>query len=246
MMAEIVQKLPTGIAGLDNMLYGGVPVTNQVLIAGGPGAGKTLICFEICYNNAKAGVPSIFITLEESPDDILKNVRSAFTDMTDIDDLVSKKMLKITGIEVPPGTVGSDEVGSFGRMVTGIEEAVKSMGAKCVAIDSLSVLKLVSSEDETLSYRRAVMGLIATLRKLDVTAFLTIELSSAERKEMKFSQEFFIFDGIFVLYQSEANERRTLNLEIIKMRRSNHSLSFSPYEVTSKGFRVFAVEQEAY
>ncbi len=84
---------------------------------------------------------------------------------------------------------------------------------------------------------------MTVLRRLGVTAFLTVELETSERTNIQFSQEFFIFDGIFVMYQSENNERRTLNLEIVKMRRTNHSLSFAPYEITEKGFRVFAVDQ---
>ncbi len=247
MVAEKVERVQTGIAGLDNMLYGGVPITNQVLIAGGPGAGKTLLCFEILYNNAKAGTPSVFITLEESPDDVLKNAKSAFIDFNDIDELIAKNMLKVVSCEVPPGALGGGEMGAFAKMISTIEDIVKSASAKCVAIDSLSVLRLVSSESDTLTYRRAIMGLMSSLRRLNVTAFLSIELGTAERKEIKFSQEFFIFDGIFVLYQSEANERRSLNLEIVKMRRTNHSLSFAPYEITSKGFRIFAVDQaESY
>jgi KaiC/GvpD/RAD55 family RecA-like ATPase len=239
-------RILTGVPGLDQMLYGGVPVTNQVLIAGGPGAGKTLLTFEILYNNAKQGIPCLFITLEEDPADVLKNVKSAFTEFDDIDDLMNKKLISVMSAELPIESVGGDKEvgGSFVKMMSKMEEVVKSMGAKCIGIDSLSLLKLLSTETDALTYRRAILGLISTLRRLGTTSFLTIELNSAERKEIKFSSEFFIFDGIFMMYQSEGNEKRSLNLEVIKMRRSNHSLSFAPYEITPKGFKVFAIEED--
>ncbi len=243
------ERVATGISGLDLMLTGGIPATNQVLVAGGPGAGKTMLCFEVLYHNAKQGIPSLFVTLEEDPQDVLKNVKSAFTDFTDIDELVEKKALKVTSSFVPVGSIGSDQlelISAFQKIVSSIEGSINEMHAKCVAIDSLSLLKLVSTEGDALTYRRALLGLMASLRKLNVTALLTIEMKSLERKDIEFSQEFFIFDGILVMYQSESQEKRTLNLEVVKMRRTGHSLSFAPYEITSKGFRVFTVEQDSY
>jgi KaiC/GvpD/RAD55 family RecA-like ATPase len=246
-MVSTGEKISTGIPGLDNMLFGGVPVTNQVLVAGGPGAGKTLMCFEIAYSSAKLGRQALFITLEEKVDDLLKNVKNAFTEFTDIDDLIAKKTLTVLGDDIPVPIIGSGEkeelFSSFAKVVTDIENAIKEAGAKVVIVDSLSLLRLASGEQDVLTYRRALLGLMAVLRKLEVTAFLTVELGTSERANIQFSQEFFIFDGIFVMYQSENNERRTLNLEIVKMRRTNHSLSFAPYEITEKGFRVFAVDQ---
>lgn len=244
---EDVVKLPTGIPGLDNMLFGGVPEKNQVLVAGGPGAGKTLMCFQILYTSAKAGKQTLFITLEEKVADVIRNAKNAFSDFKDIDELVSKQKLNVIGDELPVPVIGTQEkeelFSSFAKIVNDIENAIKESKATVVVIDSLSLLKLASGEDDVLTYRRALLGLMSILRRLGVTAFLTMELQTPERSNMKFSQEFFVFDGIFVMYQSENQERRTLNIEVVKMRRSNHSLSFAPYEVTEKGFRVFMVDQ---
>ena len=72
------------------MLDGGVPEHNQTIIAGGPGAGKTLLSFEILYRNAKAGIPGAFIALEEKPEVLLSNVKQAFKEFKDIDDLIKR------------------------------------------------------------------------------------------------------------------------------------------------------------
>ncbi|MCL5102466.1 MAG: hypothetical protein M1544_03875 [Candidatus Marsarchaeota archaeon] len=74
-----INRIKTGVSGLDSMLDGGVPEYNQTIIAGGPGAGKTLLSFEILYHNAKAGIPGAFIALEEKPEVLLNNVKQGTT-----------------------------------------------------------------------------------------------------------------------------------------------------------------------
>ena len=245
-MAEEEQKIErvsTGIDGLDTVLYGGVPVKSQTIIGGGPGSGKTLLSFEILYHNAKKGVPCAFIALEEQPETVINNVKKTFTSFTDIDELISKNLLVVGGEDVASKVqVGSDsESYSFGNVVSDIENLVKSNEAKCIVIDSISLLKLMLGN--LLLYRKSMVALAANLRRLGVTGFLTIELPSTDRNEMTFSPEFFIFDGTMVMYQNWEENKRALNIEVIKMRGSNHSLALAPYEITSRGFRVFSVSE---
>ncbi len=235
------ERVATGIDGLDILLYGGIPAGNQVIIAGGPGAGKTLLSLEILYNNAKKGVPGAFVSLEEQENVVIQNFKRAFPDLSDIDDLVANNSLTIGGEEVTPKVdVGSDsESYSFGNVVSSIESIIRSNNAKCVAIDSLSLIKLMF--DNKALYRKYMLMLSLNLRKLGVNSFLTIELPYSDRDSLEFSPEFFIFDGTIVMYQGIEENKRTFNLEVIKMRGSNHSLSFSPYEITNKGFKVFSI-----
>lgn len=245
-MADVdskVNRVPTGIDGLDTLLYGGVPVGNQVLIAGGPGAGKTLMCFEILYNNAKRGVPCSFIALEEQENVILKNFKEAFPALSDVDDLIAKNMLVLGGEDVAPKIeVGTDsESYSFGNVISSIESVIRSNNSKCVVIDSLSLLKLMF--DNHSLYRKYMLALSSNLRRLGVNSFLTMELPHSERGELVFGPEFFIFDGTIVMYQGVEENKRTFTIEVIKMRGSNHSLAFSPYEITNRGFKVFSISE---
>lgn len=245
-MAVQIERIRTGIDGFDMMLGGGFPIGNQTAIAGGPGCGKSLICFEILYKNAKKGIPGAFIAFEETNTDILRNAKEAFPEFTDIDDLIAKKMLTVGGEDLAvrlKEVNRKDPLATYGEVIADIEKFVKDCGAKLVAIDSISLLKLVMSDGGLLEYRRGTVALLSSLRHLGVTSLLTIEMPSLERKDMKFTSEFFIFDGIVAMYQSETEQKRSYNLEIIKMRGTNHSPSFSAYEVTSRGFRVFASEQ---
>ncbi len=238
-----IDRMQTGIDGLDTLLYGGVPAGNQVLVAGGPGAGKTLLCFEIVYNNAKRGVPCVFIALEEQEKIVLKNFKEAFPLFSDVDDLIAKKMLILGGEEIAPKMeMGSDsESYSFGNVISSIESVIRSNNAKCVVIDSLSLLKLMF-ENRSL-YRKYMLALSSNLRRLGVNGFIIIELPHSGRGELVFGPEFFIFDGTIIMYQGIEENKRTFSIEVIKMRGSNHSLAFSPYEITNRGFKVFSISE---
>ena len=237
------EKVKTGIGGLDTMLYGGVPKNNQVIIAGGPGSGKTLMAFEICYNSAKAGIPAVFLALEENPKTVVKNAKSAFPDFKDIDDLIAKKLLYVDG-ESSSDKLQQESDSSkyiFGNMVADIENILSEYNAKCLVIDSISMIKLLLGDE--ISYRRSMISLVSNLRRLDITSFLTVEMPSAERKDLRFTPEFFIFDGIIAMYQAGQEDKRTLAIEIVKMRGTDHSWVLSPYEIESNGFKVFTIEE---
>jgi circadian clock protein KaiC len=239
-----VEKIPTGVDGLDDMLYGGIPINNQMLVAGGPGAGKTLLTFEILYRNAKRGVPSVFIPLEEDTPMVLRNVKEAFSEFDDLDDLVKSNMIEIDGggPALKVKEVTDSELYSFGNIVSEIESLVKQNNSKIVVIDSVSMLKLVLGE--TSLYRKSMMGLISTLRRLNVTSLFTSELPSTERESLIFSPEFFMFDGVLNMYQIGERDKRNTMLEIVKTRGSNHSKALTPYDITPSGFKLTTAKIE--
>ncbi len=241
-MSELT-RIKSGIEGLDSMLDGGIPEHNQTIIAGGPGAGKTLLSFEILYRNAKAGIPGAFIALEEKPEALLNNVKHAFKDLKDIDDLIKNRMIIIDG-EDPSSRLQTESDSasySFGNIISDIESIVKRNNARCVVIDSISLLKLMLVD--TYHYRRSMLMLMSNLRRLNVTTLLTVEINFADRDKLKYSPEFFIFDGIIMLYQMSREDRRTLTAEVVKMRGTNHSWALAPYEMTSGGFNIYTVDQ---
>ncbi len=233
-------RLKTGIAGLDEMLFGGIPMQNQVVIAGGPGSGKSLLCFEVLYNCARSGVPAAFITFEDRPEDVLKNAKEAFRDFGDIDGLVDDGMLNVCEEGLPIKAIDreKDSMTSFGKIISDMEGMIRDTKARCVALDSISLLQLVFPGTNTLSYRRSIVSLTASLRKMGVTALLTTEMSYADMDREGFSPEFFVFDGIISLQKNSKSDRREFGMEIIKMRGTNHSTAFAPYEITPSGFKV--------
>ncbi len=234
----------TGIEGLDQMLSGGIPYGNQVVLAGGPGAGKTLLSFEFLYKNAKAGNTSLLFALEEEPERVLQNAKECFTSFTDIDALVRSKKLIVNGEDIVnmlhSGSVGDTSQYEFGKIVANIESLVSSTRANAIVIDSISVLDLLMNDP--LTYRRSMLALASNLRRLGVTSLLTSELQNPERSKLQFKTEFFLFDGIVLMYGRGEEEKRELAMEVIKMRGAKHSFVTTPYEITPDGINVITPE----
>ena len=76
-------KMATGVAGLDYILHGGLPVAHTTMIAGGPGSGKTMLSLEILFRAAKAGRRSVFVSFEESADAIRTNALTMGWDLAE-------------------------------------------------------------------------------------------------------------------------------------------------------------------
>jgi len=232
------KSLETGIEGLDSLLGGGVPEKNQVLLAGGPGTGKTLIAFEMLYNCAKRGIPCAFIALDERSDNIIKNVKSTFAYMDDIDELIKKKILIVDGDDsaIKIATNTSEESGySMGNLMSEIEGIIKTINAEVVAIDSLSFMKLMLGK--TLLYSKSVASMISNLRRLDVTGLITLEIPYYQKRRMKFGQELLLFDGVLALYRTGDEKSEESAMQVVKMRGTNHSGFMAQYGITPQGVK---------
>ncbi|MGC8538428.1 MAG: ATPase domain-containing protein [Candidatus Micrarchaeia archaeon] len=232
-------RVKLGIKNLDKMIDGGIPEGNQVAIAGGPGTGKTLLGFEYLYHNAKEGNNGILFSLEETSNMVIENAKAAFTDFTDIDDLIASKKLVVYGSEEGTAYVTRDPdkgTYSFGEWISNLESVASQYHATRIVIDSISVVRLLIRDQ--FEYRDTTMNLVRVLKRLNATTLITVELETAEKEKLTFQPEFFMYDGIIALYLSGEGSNRIQTLEIIKMRGTAHSFSTIPYEITSSGISV--------
>jgi len=237
------KRFKTGIFGLDSMLNKDMPKGNQVLIAGSPGCGKTLLAFEIVYKNAVEGTPGLIFLFEERVVDFIENAKSAFSDFKDIDALIEKKLIRIVNIDITlnlNSSDGNNMLLTFRNIINHINEEIKESNPGCVVIDSISLLKFIASNENLLLYRKSLFSLITTMRNYNITAFFTIDNSSISRENLIFQPEFYIFDGVIMLYANIIDIRRELTLEILKMRGSAHSKTIASYAITNRGFSVLA------
>ncbi|MDE1834412.1 MAG: hypothetical protein KGH64_03690, partial [Candidatus Micrarchaeota archaeon] len=189
----------TGISGLDAMLYGGIPKDNQVIVVGGPGAGKTLLAFEFIYKGAKQGHAGVFFALEEDPKRIIHNAKSTFSNFEDIDELIDQGKIIINGKDISEGILSEfdDPKYEFGKIVTEMESLIVKSGATRVVADSISAVELIVKDP--IAYRRSMWSLVANLRRLGVTTLLTSESDRPERSKLRFKPEHFIFDGMLAM-----------------------------------------------
>jgi len=222
-------KIKTGIMGLDKMLNGGIPANHTVALCGGPGTGKTLMGFQYLYYGAENGEPGLFITLVESEDSLIKNLKSTF-DWNDIDKLISESKIKI----VKPKSISITEI-------VNLIESNLNDGIKRIVIDSATVLRL--GFNNALEYRQTIQEFITLISGLNCTTIMTYELPYFGRNELRFGTEQFLVDGLIMLYNLERREKRVRALEVLKMRGTSYIENLVPFKITTSGIEVYMSEK---
>lgn len=222
-------RVSTGIKGFDEMLGGGFPKKHNVLIAGGPGTGKTSFCMEYLYRGAMKGENGAFITLEEPPEKIIGDTASSF------DWAEFPKFLKDGTL-----SVASCETYNFQNLMDLLQSKVTQHNVKRVAIDSLTMLSIFFTEEHIL--RKNFAEMLRFLSGMDCTAMLTVERPFMDRDRMIFSFEEFVADSVIVLYNLPRRNERVRALEVLKMRGSAHSKNIYPFEITRDGLVVYPQE----
>ncbi|GBF08685.1 UPF0273 protein [Aeropyrum pernix] len=234
----MVDRVKTGIPGMDDILYGGIPRRNIVLLSGGPGTGKSIFSYQYLWNGLREGEPGVFVALEEHPVQVRINmaqfgwdvreyerqglfaVVDAFT--SGIGEAAKKERYVVTDPE------------DVGLLIDVLKEAIRDVGAKRVAVDSVSTLYLA----KPVLARRTVMLLKRVLSGLGTTSILVSQVSVTERGFGGPGVEH-AADGIIRLDLDEVDGELVRSLIIWKMRGTKHSMRRHPFEITDKGIIVY-------
>lgn len=232
-----IERIKSGIPGLDELLYGGIPKRNIVLLSGGPGTGKTIFGQQYLYYGLQHGEPGILVALEEHPVQIRRNMASFGWDVRKYEE---EGMFAI----VDAFTGGYGEAAKRERYVVRsvddmtefldvVKEAIKDLKAERVVIDSVSTLYLTRP-----SVARAIlMQLKRVLAGLGTTSILVSQVSVAERGFGGPGVEHAV-DGIIRLDLDEVGGELVRSLIIWKMRGTKHDMRRHPFEITDKGIIV--------
>ena len=233
-----IERTPTGIPGLDELLDGGFPKGACILVTGTPGCAKSIFALQYIVNGAlKYGEKGIFIPVEQTIDDL----HTQFMEFGyDIKKLHNEGKIGILSLEIKP-ELGDD----FLKRITSKEfrEGIKEFGAKRIAIDPLNLVLQFSSDYG--GERRGIQKLISTYKRLDCTTLFTHERSRGG-SDVEFGVEDFVVDGIIYLQLVKVTgafkNRETLferRLSILKMRETNHGQGVYRLEIEKDGLHVY-------
>ena len=230
-----IDKIPSGIKGLDDITRGGLPKGRPTLVSGGPGCGKTLFAMEFIVRGiTDYGEPGVFVAFEEKIDDLKMNFRSMGFDL---DDLVSGKKLILDHITIDRSEIEEtgeyDLEGLFIRLGALIDE----VGAKRIAIDTLEALFSGFAYEAIL--RSELRRLFLWLKDRGVTAIVT-----GERGDMtitKYGLEEYVADCVITLDHRVTNQIATRRLHIVKYRGSIHGTDEYPFLISEDGISVLPI-----
>ena len=228
-----MDRVKTYVEGFDEVLGGGIPRGEIVLIAGTPGTMKTSLAFSIIYNNVKhSGARALYISLEEGHDDL--KAAMAGLGMTGIDEM-ELYVLDVSKIrlEHKEEELGKNWLDILPRY---IEQRVTANRFDLVVVDSLSALYSLSKMDNP---RRDLFHFVGFLRSLGATTFLLAEVPSGNDGRIARYDEDFLADGVLVLRHFEMGETDVqLRIRCVKMRRTKHEHGYFALLRTEDRFRI--------
>ncbi|MDI6807065.1 MAG: gas vesicle protein GvpD [Candidatus Aenigmarchaeota archaeon] len=247
-MAEVIERVSSGIRGLDKLMEGGFIKSSVTLVTGKTGTGKTGFAATFLYEGAKNNEPGVYVTTEEREEDIKEDVKSMFG--WDMEGLEKKKLIKFLSIKpvipVMPGKLVTmeEEIGSIIKLyiidlTKKIEDAAKKIGAKRLVIDSISIIEMFI-KDEYMR-RVALLQLVSNLKDLNVTSLVTGTIPEASEALSLSGIIEFVVDGVIKLDFVPVAEEFKRTLTIRKMRRTDHSIYIHPFEITKTGLRVIEI-----
>ncbi len=238
-----IERVKTGIPGLDELIEGGFPKGDTILVAGKAGTGKSILANQFLYNGAtEYNEPGILVTLEESPRLIRRNMLRFGMDLKKLEDA---KMLTLVDLSPSKSStpVAIGEYPSFD--LSGLEAIilnyVKKIKAKRVVIDTLSILAYKFKSRDIL--REEFFKLTANITRAGCTLLLTSEIPAQDSGLGVFDIEAFLASGVVVLYNEKISETsRSRSIEILKLRGSKHSSRIHSMRITEEGIRVWPEE----
>lgn len=231
-----LEKVPTGIAGLDEVLRGGVPAGSMTLLAGGPGTGKTMLGMEFLVRGARRGDAGILLTFEER-DDALRRYGSGLG--WNIAGLEDEGLLAIISARMRPDSVMSGDFDLEG-MIAILRKRAAEMGAKRLLIDAPDVL--LGLLDSPARERAELYGLHEWMLDSGMTSLMTVK---ADAGEGGFDYGFldYMADCVIHLDQRVRDQVTTRRLRVVKYRGSAYGRNEYPFGITDRGVHIIPVTQ---
>ncbi len=236
-----IEKLRTGVPGLDVITHGGIPKGRTTLICGRSGTAKSILSLQVGTNLAKSGVPTLIVAVEETPDDLTTTSTSLGFGLAE---LVASKAVYIADLTRPvdgPVLVSGDY--DVAGLVDRLKAIVKETGAQAIVLDSATALFSPRPNDDVL--RAQFFHLVHAFRKIGLTAIVTAEARSDYSDQLTtLGVEDFVCDVVLVLRNHVDGERRRRSVEVHKYRRSPHYKGEYPFTVSAKGVTVFPLDAQ--
>lgn len=222
------RRLSTGVAGLDDLLAGGLLPERAYLVRGGPGTGKTILGLHFAIAGARAGEPALYITLGEPESELRQNAQVLGFDLSRV------SLLDLTP---PPETLS--QAPSYDLFVPAAPERsaltrqiidqVTALRPQRIVVDAITQFRYLVADP--LEFRKQTLAFLQFLKSQGATVLLTSETSPlAPDDDLQF-----LSDGIIEL--EIGPEGRTVSIR--KLRGSDFRSGRHTVRLTDHGMEVY-------
>ncbi len=223
-----IEKLETGIPGFDHITNGGLPKYRTTLVSGTAGSAKTVFAAQFLAEGiTKADEHGVFVTFEETPDAIRRNMHGFNWDIVQWE--AEGRWAFVDASRQPgeePIVTGDYDLGA---LLARIENAIQQVKASRVSMDSLGAIFSQLSDGATV--RNELFRIASALRKMGVTAVMTSERTQEYGEVARYGVEEFVADNVVILRNVLEEEKRRRTVEILKFRGVSHQKGEFPFTV---------------
>lgn len=220
------KRVASGIAGLDDLLGGGLLERSVTLLSGSAGIGKTTFASQFLV----AGAPehtALFVAFEEGPSQIVAAAGALGVPLAEARERGQVDILYLSRESVRPS-----------QLLSVLEDRVKATGARRVVLDGLSHLTTEGLSEDAL--RLLIHALVARLKQMNVTTLLTFESSAMYSTDRITDRRFSpVADNLIVLRYTRIAGELQPTLTIVKTRGSQHDFATYTYSIDgTQGIRM--------
>lgn len=212
-----LDRVSTGIDGLDSLLHGGLIKGRSYLVRGDAGTGKTTACMQFLSRGLGAGEKAVYVTVDERPAEILYSAASLGWDLQKFINEKSLVILDASPYFSGRASMGGEKSVDLQKIVSDLSTYAKRLEATLLVIDP--VTPMILSTDSTNRGQDLARSFVYLLHsQLSTTNLLTAHLPGGAGHDLTFGIEEFLASGVFVLRVIQVENRFVRTLTVKKMR----------------------------
>ena len=221
-------RLSLGIAALDQMMGGGLPVGYSLLIAGPSGSGKTVLATQFLAEGVRIGEPGVVAAFEKSSNQLMSRKLNALIASGGVG-VINTRTLDL----------------SLDEILHDLIAMIVRMKARRVVIDSVSGFEMALASVFREDFRESLYRLVVALTDMGVTVLMTSEMED-RYTELRFSPygNAFLADAILMQRYIEMQGKLRRVLSVVKVRGSAHSDDIVLYDINADGIAIGATLEQ--